>query len=339
MKVQRVVFSFEKNTVKWICMELTQELKNLFADRLKENELMSRHTNFRIGGPARFFVEVKTVDELKKVLEIAKKFACATFVFGGGSNTLVSDKGFDGIVIKMVMREIQIDGTRVQADAGVLMTMLSRRAGDAGLSGLEWSISLPGTLGGAVRGNAGCFGGETMDQLVDAIVLSNGIVETRSKAELGFAYRESTIKHLSDIVLSATFELKPGDKIEIQEKMNTFLARRKASQPTDAGSAGCMFKNYEVQSQDELQRLRSKLDLPTEMSVSRQISVGWLIDQLDLKGMQIGGAKISEKHGNFLVNTGSATAEEVVQLIAFVKTRARDVYGIMLQEEVQYVGF
>ena len=320
-------------------MELTQELKDLFGDRLKESELMSRHTNFRIGGPARFFVEVKTVDELKKVLEIARKFACATFVFGGGSNTLVSDNGFDGIVIKMAMREIQIDGTRVQADAGVLMTMLSRRVCDAGWSGLEWAISLPGTLGGAVRGNAGCFGGETKDQLIESMVLSNGTIETRSKAELGFAYRESFIKHSSDIVVSATFELKIGEKIEIQEKMNTFLARRKASQPTDAGSAGCMFKNYEISSEDELQRLKLKLDLPAEMSVSRQISVGWLIDQLDLKGMQIGGAKISDKHGNFLVNTGNATVDDVVQLIAFVKTRARDVYGIILQEEVQYVGF
>ena len=318
---------------------LSQQLQTLFNDRFKENELMSRHTNFRIGGPAKFFVEVKTVEELKQTLKLAEESSCATFVFGGGSNTLVSDKGFDGLVLKIAMREIHIDGNRITADAGVLMTMLSRRACDAGLSGFEWAISLPGTVGGAVRGNAGCFGGETKDLLIEAVVLSNGVVETRSKDQLAFGYRNSAIKHSTDIVLSTTFELTPSDKILIQEKMNTILARRKTSQPTDAGSAGCMFKNFEITSDEELQRISSKLDLPEEMSVNRRISVGWLIDQLDLCGTEIGGAKISDKHGNFLLNTGAATADDVIQLIAFVKTRARNTYGIQLEEEVQYIGF
>ncbi len=320
-------------------MEMSQELRTIFADRFKEQELMSRHTNFRIGGSAKFFVEVKTIEELKVTLEIAKKFACATFVFGGGSNTLVSDKGFDGLVVKMAMRSISIDGSIVRAEAGALMTMLSRTVGDAGLTGLEWAISLPGTVGGAVRGNAGCFGGETADHLVGVELLSNGEVVKYSKNELAFGYRESKIKHSSDIVLSAEFELTHGDSIAIKEKMNTILARRKSTQPNDAGSAGCMFKNYEIQNEEELQRLETKYDLPLEMSNNRRVSVGWLIDQLDLKGKQIGGAKVSEKHGNFLVNTGDATADDVVQLIAFIKTRARNTFGIQLQEEVQYVGF
>ncbi len=320
-------------------MEMSQELRTIFGERLKEQERMSHHTNFRIGGPAKFFVEVKSVLELKQAMEIANKFHCKIFVFGGGSNTLVSDQGFDGIVIKIAMREITLNGMHVRAEAGVLMTMLARTVGDAGLSGLEWAISLPGTVGGAVRGNAGCFGGETKDYLIEAEVLIDGQVIKRSKEELVFGYRESFIKHSSDIVLSATFELEQGDAMIIKEKMNTILARRKASQPYDAGSAGCMFKNYEIESSDELQRLETKYDLPLEMSNNRRVSVGWLIDQLDLKGMQIGGAKISEKHGNFLMNTGAATADDVVQLIAFVKTRARNTFGIQLQEEVQYVGF
>lgn len=331
---------------------VTEQLKEIVGNNLKEQEPMARHTNFRIGGPAKYFVEVKSVDELKSVLLIAKTYNIATAMIGGGSNMLVSDHGFDGIIIKLLMREIHIDKNRVQAGAGVPMILLSRKVADACLSGLEWAITLPGTIGGAVRGNAGCFGGETKDHLVEAVVLSNGEVAVRSNAELLFGYRESVIKHSSDIVLSATFDLIPGDCDRIKQTMESNLAKRKASQPLDAGSAGCLFKNYEIQSDDELQRIQSKLDLPFEVSVSprisagqprrettRRISAGWLIDQLGLKGFEMGGAKVSTVHGNFLVNSGTATADEVVQLIAFIKTRVRDAYGIILQEEVQYIGF
>lgn len=316
-----------------------QQFEYIVKDRVKTNEPMSKHTNFRIGGPARFFVEVKSVNELQQILEVAKTNAIATCILGGGSNMLVSDQGFDGIMIKMALREMQIDKNRVQADSGVPMILLSRKVGEVCLTGLEWAITLPGTVGGAVRGNAGCFGGETRDHLVEAIVLSNGEVVTRSNAEMHFGYRESMFKHTNEIVLSAVFELEQGDCELIKQTMELNLSKRKTSQPTDAGSAGCMFKNYEISSEDELQQIRSKLDLSSEMCARMQISVGWLIDQLDLKGFQMGGAKVSEKHGNFLVNSGNATADEVVQLIAFIKTRARNTYGIILQEEVQYVGF
>lgn len=300
---------------------------------------MSRHTNFRIGGPAKYFVEVRSIEELKLVLSIAKTNKIVTAVIGGGSNMLVSDQGFDGIMIKLLMREIHVDKNRVQAGAGVPMILLARKVAEECLTGLEWAITLPGTVGGAVRGNAGCFGGETQDRLTEAFVLSNGEVVVRTNAELAFGYRESAIKHSSDIVLSATFDLMPGDRDYIKQTMDENLAKRKASQPLDAGSAGCMFKNYDIQSDDELQRIQSKIDLPSEVSVSRRVSAGWLIDQLDLKGFEMGGAKVSTVHGNFLVNSGTATADEVVQLIAFIKMRVRDAYGIILQEEVQYIGF
>lgn len=320
-------------------IDIIEQLKFIVSDRVKENEAMSKHTNFRIGGAAKFFVEVKSFAELQSVLSIANANSIATCVLGGGSNMLVADHGYNGMMIKLAMREIHIDKNRVQADCGVPMILLSRKVGDACLSGLEWAITLPGTVGGAVRGNAGCFGGETKDHLVEAVVLSNGEVVTRTQAELAFGYRESSLKHSSDILLTAVFEFEFGDSDLIKQAMELNLTKRKASQPTDAGSAGCMFKNYEVPSEEELQRIQTKLDLPPEVSISRRISVGRLIDQLDLKGFSIGGAKVSDKHGNFLVNTGNATADEVVQLIAFIKTRARDTYGIILQEEVQYVGF
>lgn len=320
-------------------MTLKQQLEEIVSSRLLEDESMSKHTNFRIGGSAKWFVEVRTVEELQRVLVLAKEHNLPTFVFGGGSNMLVSDKGFDGIAIKMAMRVYDIQGTRVRADAGVLSSALARATANAGLKGLTWAISLPGTVGGGVRGNAGCFGGEMKDFLVGVEVLRGGKVERLTKDQLAFGYRESAIKHSDDIVLSATFELEEGNAQELRAELDDKLMKRKNSQPLDAGSAGCLFKNFEIHDEKELQRLSEKFDIPSEMKSARRLSAGWLIDKLGLKGMQIGGAKVSEVHGNFVVNTGSATADEVVQLIALVKTRARNEFGIQLQEEVQYVGF
>ncbi len=300
---------------------------------------MSRHTNFRIGGPAKWFVEVRSVDELKQIIEACKQNNIPWFVLGGGSNMLISDQGFDGVCIKMAMRGIEINAARVRAEAGVLSAALARATAKVGLAGFTWAISLPGTIGGAVRGNAGCFGGETKDHLVEVEILRDGEVITISKNDLAFCYRESAIKHSTDIVLSATFEFEPGDPNTLEQDLEQKLSSRKSTQPLDAGSAGCLFKNYEIKTDDELQRLQSKLDIPSEMSSTRRLSAGWLIDQLDLKGKQIGGAKVSEKHGNFVVNSAAATADDVVQLIAFIKTRARNEFGIQLQEEVQLVGF
>ena len=320
-------------------MTITQQLQTIVGARLFENELMSKHTNFRIGGPAKWFVEVRSVEELKKVLDVARENELATFVFGGGSNLLASDQGFDGIVIKIAMRTYDIQGTRVRADAGVLSSGLARATANAGLKGLTWAISLPGTVGGGVRGNAGCFGGEMKDHCTSVLVQRGGALVEIGKDDLKFGYRESAIKHSDDIILSATFELEEGDARELKSELDDKLMKRKTSQPLDAGSAGCMFKNYEIGTDEELQRLVEKLDLPSEMQSARRVSAGWLIDKLGLKGTQIGGAKVSDVHGNFVVNTGSATSDEVVQLIALIKTRARNEFGIQLMEEVQYVGF
>ncbi|MBI4592152.1 UDP-N-acetylmuramate dehydrogenase [Candidatus Uhrbacteria bacterium] len=320
-------------------MTIAEQLKAIVGTRILENELMSKHTNFRIGGSAKWFVEVRSVDEIQQVLAMASKNHLATCVFGGGSNVLVSDQGFDGIVIKMAMRTYDIQGTHVRADAGVLSSALARATANAGLKGLTWAISLPGTVGGAVRGNAGCFGGEMKDRLVNVQVLRDGAIIELTADELAFGYRESAIKHSHDIVLSATFELEEGDAAELKAELDDKLMKRKLSQPLGAGSAGCLFKNYEISSDEELQRLVEKLDVPPEMQSARRISAGWLIDKLVLKGTQIGGAKVSDVHGNFVLNTGSATADEVVQLIALIKTRARNEFGIQLIEEVQYIGF
>ncbi len=286
---------------------------------IKENELMSKHLTFRIGGPARFYIEVKNVDELKGALAFAKEKSLPWFVLGGGSNTLCSDKGFDGVVIQMANRDVSVEGDRLTAGAGAISVAVSRSAESASLTGLEWMVSLPGTIGGAVRGNAGCFGSETKD-LVDTVrVLRDGEVIELKSTDCAFAYRESAFKHNSDIVIDATFKLAAGDKATIKGKMAEILGRRKTTQPTASGTAGCAFKNPLVD--------------------GALVSCGKIIDELGLKGTKIGGISISDVHGNFLINDGTATADDVLQLISLIKLHARDEKGVQLQEEIQLIGY
>lgn len=319
--------------------DITPKLRDLFGDRLKLNEPMAKHVNFRIGGPAHWLVEAKSEAEITEAVQLARAADVPVFVLGGGSNVLVNDVGYDGLVVKIAMRAVRVEGETLVAEAGAISSAVARTAADAGLAGLEWAISLPGTIGGAVRGNAGCFGGETADYLVSARVLRGDAVVDVPAAALEFAYRESALKHSDDIVLSATFHLKKGTSAELKEHMADFLATRKSTQPLYAGSAGCVFKNLELKGTPELDRLRRDADIPEAMRNAGRISAGWLVDQLGLKGKKIGAAQISAEHGNFIVNLGAATVSDVVQLIALAKTEARNRFGIQLQEEIGYLGF
>lgn len=319
--------------------DITEQLKEKFGNRLKIDEPLAKHLNYRLGGPAKWLVEVKSVEELKGLITLAKENDVPYFVLGGGSNTLASDEGFEGLVIKLAMREVKIDGNELTAEAGAITAAVARQSVNAGLAGFEWAISLPGTIGGAVRGNAGCFGGEMKDNVKSVEVLRDDEVITLANDDLNFGYRESVIKHSDDIVLSVTLALLPGNTEELKAQMAEKLEKRKATQPLYAGSAGCMFKNFEIESDEELNRLKEMMNIPEAMQESRVISAGWLIDNMDLKGKKIGGAQISNEHGNFIVNLGNATASDIVQLISAVKLEARKRYNIQLQEEVQYVGF
>ncbi len=314
-----------------------------FGDRLKKNEPLSKHVHIRIGGPADFYLEAKSSDEIAQAVEAALADGLPFAIFGGGSNTLPSDEGFRGLVIQAANRNWQIDGTGVVAEAGVLSGFLARKTAEAGLTGLEWAVSLPGTIGGAVRGNAGCFGGETKDTLVsvEVLLVTDGRVlrATCKKDECGFGYRDSRFKHGHDIILSAVFELTPAAKETGLAKIDQVLSQRKADQPSDAPSAGCMFKNFDFKDEAELAKLKERAEIPEAFLRAKRLPAGWLIEQADLKGKMIGAAKVSDKHGNFLVNLGSATASDVLQLISLIKMRIRDEYGLQLEEEVQLLGF
>ncbi|MDA0207859.1 MAG: UDP-N-acetylmuramate dehydrogenase [bacterium] len=320
-------------------MTFEEHLQSIFPGRLKTNELLGKHLNFRIGGPARFFAEVKTVEELVHAIQLCKEHEVEFFVLGGGSNTLASDEGFDGVVLKLAMRDIVINGTHLVADAGAISASVARKTADAGLAGFTWAISLPGTIGGAIRGNAGCFGGEMKDTVTKVEVYRVGQIVELTNRDLKFGYRDSWVKHSDDIVLRVYMELQKSNREELLAELKAIVEKRKASQPLYAGSAGCIFKNYEIDSVEELKRLKAYDVFPEAMLEARRISAGWVIDQLDLKGKQIGGAKVSDEHGNFVVNLGDATADDIVQLVALIKTKARNTFGIQLHEEIKYLGF
>lgn len=326
-------------------MAWKQELKTLLGERFKENEPLARHTNFRIGGPADFFAVVETRAEAVQTIKILQAARALYFILGGGSNVLASDRGYRGVVVQLALRKIEIKGEAVRAEAGTPTALLARATVEAGLVGLEWAIGLPGTIGGAVRGNAGCYGGEMKDSVasVDVLVLRNGELaeENWSAEKSDFSYRESAFKKIdpAPVVLAINFQLKKGEAEAGRRRQVEILGERRQKQPLENSSAGCIFKNVELTGEENLTRLKKDVDIPPEFLAKKRIPAGWLIEQVGLKGFAIGGARISDKHGNFTLNAGKATADEVVELISLIKTRVRAAYGIELMEEIQYLGF
>jgi len=327
-------------------MTTSTALQALADLRIRDHEPMARHTNFRIGGPSRYYVEARTPEEVTRAIAAARDAGVPWFALGGGSNTLVADAGFDGLVIQLANRGVSVDGTRVTAGAGAISAAVARAAGDAGLTGFEWAISLPGTIGGAVRGNAGCFGGEMKDVVQDVRVLQVTSDEVRvtsvDGADCGFRYRHSIFKEHPDwIILEVTLALRSGDPAECRRRMDEYLMHRKSKQPLERPSAGCLFTNVEVNDLTPTQL--EQLDRATDgawRSVAHdgQLPTGWLIERLGLKGHRVGNVMVSEKHGNFVINLGGGTAAEVAQLMEAVKGRARDAFGIALRTEVQFLG-
>jgi len=306
------------------------------------DEPMTKHTTLKIGGPARLFVEAKTADELVAAVKAAVSLHIPHVVIGGGTNLLVSDEGFEGVVILASERGVSAKGTLVAASAGTFTSLVARAAADAGLAGFEWGATIPGTIAGAVYGNAGCYGGETKDILesVDVYDVTERKRVTLRNQACGFGYRDSRFKHEPFVLLSVTLRLRPGDKKEIAKRISELMAKRNASQPLGAASAGCMFKNFRYVDESALEILRRRTDaIPEDMLKRKSIGAGWLVDRLGLKGASIGKAKVSDVHGNFVVNQGGARAQDIVALASMVKMKVRDELGIMLEDEVQLIGF
>ena len=305
------------------------------------NEPMSKHTNFRIGGPARLYVVANDSDALINTVRTAEDAGVPWYVFGGGSNILVADTGFEGLVIQSGLRDLKVGGDRVTAGSGVITGLVARKAAEAGLTGFEWAIGVPGTIGGAVYGNAGCYGGEMKDVIesVNAYRLSDGQRVTYTNTDCAFGYRESRFKKERHLILGCTIHLPSGDSAVSKERMQEIVETRKEKQPLEKSSAGCAFKNIEFSDPTEIQKLRQMIEVPEEMIRSGKISSGWLIQRLGADHLSVGGISVSDKHGNFLVNVGGATAHDVLSLIQTIKEKVREAYGVELHEELQLLGF
>lgn len=302
---------------------------------------LAQYTTFRIGGKAFLFAEAANAIDLAECYERAARDNLPVFVFSGGSNVLFSDNGFPGLVVRLTDGGMHVgDNGRISAGAGRPLAELVCAANDAGLSGLENLAGIPGSVGGAVRGNAGAFGAEIGDKVlsVKAFHVESGMVKEYRQTECAFGYRQSFFKsHPKHIILSAEFQLTPSVHPErLLEKSQEIRELREEKHPQDVFSAGSFFMNPIVR--DEKLRDEFHKDSGKEPKDDK-LPAGWLIDQVGLRGKTIGHAKVSEAHPNYIINTGGATAEDVLTLASIVKQKVRDEVGVMLTQEVQLVGF
>lgn len=288
-------------------------LLDSFAGIVRQDEPLGPHTWMGIGGPAQYFITPRTQDELVAVVKACASEKLPIRMLGGGSNVLVQAEGVSGAVIQLngdAFSQISTEGTRVRAGAGALLSNVISHAVKAGLAGLETLVGIPGTVGGALRGNAGGKSGDIGQFVRSVTVLTEkGNVVTRTEDELSFAYRSSSIDEL--VILSGEFELQREDPDEITRRMRTIWIMKKATQPLTFQSAGCIFKN------------------------PRGLSAGALIEQAGLKGTRIGEAEISDRHANFIVANPGATSADVMRLINLARSKVAEQFGVNLELEVQ----
>ena len=285
-------------------------------EAILENEPMSKHTTFRIGGNAEVFVSPK-ISQVADIIKLAKEYEIPVTIIGNGSNLLVGDKGIPGLVLSFGKdaEEIQVDGSCMIVYAGALLTKIAAEAAKRSLTGFEFAAGIPGTLGGAIVMNAGAYGGEIKDVLISATVLTpEGEVLELSNGELDLSYRHSCVPENGYIVLEAVLEFMPGEEAVIREKMAELKKSRVEKQPFEYPSAGSTFKRPEG------------------------YFAGKLIQDAELRGYTVGGAQVSEKHCGFVVNKGNATAADVLQLIEDVKKNVYDKFQVELEPEVKMIG-
>lgn len=281
------------------------------------DEPMSSHTTFKVGGPADFFVKPETTEQLTDVIRFCREQELSYFILGNGSNLLVSDRGYRGVIINIAdnMAAVSVDDAYIRAQAGAMLTRVSRLAGENGLSGLEFASGIPGTIGGAVCMNAGAYGGE-MKEIVCRVhaVDEDGELYSFENDDMDFSYRHSIIEDRELIVVGTELKLEHGDRKAIDERVRELGAARREKQPLEFPSAGSTFKRPEG------------------------YFAGKLIMDAGLRGYAVGGAQVSEKHCGFVVNRGGATACDVMTLIRDVQHRVMDKFGVMLETEVRLLG-
>lgn len=291
--------------------------KILTKDQIKINEPLKNHTTFRVGGPCKAFLHIRTTQELQNILSVLSKYDEKYFVIGNGSNLLVSDKGFDGFIIRLEAGAVHIDlqNNQMTVPAGILMSKAAKEAAENGLSGLEFAAGIPGTMGGGVIMNAGAYGGE-LKQVVRKVtyMTKDGILLEKSNEQMEFGYRKSALKSKDCIVTEVVLELFSGDRNVIFGKMEDLAIKRREKQPLEYPSAGSTFKRPEG------------------------FFAGKLIEDSGLRGYAIGGACVSEKHCGFVINRDHATAKEIKTLIQDVQNKVEEKFHVQLEPEIIFLG-
>jgi UDP-N-acetylmuramate dehydrogenase len=300
-------------------LRLGTDIQRRLGIKTSRDEPLARFTTMRVGGPADLFAVAHNLFELRGIVRFARSRRVPLFLIGRGSDLVISDAGIAGLVVQVRAQGERIEGRRLVAEAGLAMARAATLTRDAGLSGLEFGLAIPGTVGGAVWANAGAHESDVRAILVSASVIdAEGGEGERDAEALGLGYRESRLKHAAEgapeVVTRATFELEPADPALISRRLDEIRRWRQAHQPLGMKSAGSVFRNPEG------------------------LSAGRLIDELGLKGRSVGGAQVSPKHANFIVNTGSATAADVRRLAEEVRATVLREHGIALAYEVQFVG-
>ena len=283
--------------------------------KIKTNEDMSKHTSFKAGGKTKFYIKAKTVEDVINTVKILKENNIPIVVLGNGSNILFKDEEFNGVVLKIELDTLKIEENIITAEAGVKNAILGRKALDNNLQGFEFAAGIPGTIGGAIRMNAGAYGGEIKDIVQDVEYLDYEDLKIKkiTNKECNFEYRHSVFCENKNIILSATFKLENGIKEEIANRMNEFAKSRKEKQPLEYPSAGSTFKRG------------------TDFITAK------LIDECGLKGYQIGGAQVSEKHAGFIINKENATAKDIIDLVEYVKKTVKEKTGKSIDLEVEII--
>lgn len=313
--------------------------------KVKANEALAKHTTFKIGGPADLFVSVTETEQLVALLRFLDGNGTPYIILGGGSNMLAADDGFRGVIIEVKTSGITIDGDVVEAAAGEQTVVVARESVKAGLAGFEWGVGVPGTIGGALRGNAGAMGKEMKDDVLKAEVYRDGDIIELTNQDLGFGYRHSDIKANGGVVLRVWLKLTPSDSSEGMKKALAALDYRNKTQPKGFASTGCIFKNIDIAEDGGEVAKKNKALLLKHFDEADEkvqaflnvgkISAGWLVEQVGLKGCQEGHAEVSPVHGNFIVSLDKdATAADVKTLIEKIKEQVYTRYGFTLEEEI-----
>lgn len=296
-----------------------------------ENEPMSAHTSFKVGGPARYFVKAECIDNLKNTLSLAREKGLPYFILGNGTNLLVSDRGYEGVVISLAgefSEIVDLGSGKFKVGAGTPLGRFARHTLKQGYAGIHKLAGIPGTLGGAVYMNAGAYGQEIGSCCTQVTVLDNdGSIRELPAEDCGFGYRQSRFKDCGEIILAVAFQLQEAASsgktvADLETELAECMAKRKATQPLNMPNAGSTFKRLEA----------GAAATPT------QVAPGYYIEQAGLKGYRIGGAQVSILHANFIVNVGSATAQDIKNLSEYVQSKVTEKFGITLQREIILLG-